>query len=189
MLCPSHTSLQKRLRAPLHQRTDAVMLQKARWGRQQAGLHSTLLRQTLGKHAQCYISLSKVLVQDIHMASQGKQVGTICRCLLYKVVSSSSLEPAAARNCRALQESFHACSSLWDALIEGTTNTYRSATALFTQQECINPNSSNRAAGAISHIWQKSKACFLSALALVHKVISKPWSAAFRTGGNSLQDN
>lgn len=91
--------LAKRLRAPLHQRTDAVMLQKARWGRQQTGLHPTLLRQTLGEHAQCYISLSKVLVQDIHMASQGKQVGSYrsvpalqsCNVLLTWASSSKKL--------------------------------------------------------------------------------------------------
>lgn len=92
------------------------------------------------------------------------KLGAIGWCLLYKVVMSSSLEPAAARNCLALQESLHACSSLWNALIEGATNTYRSATALIIQQECINPNSGNGTADATSYIWQKCQACFLSAL-------------------------
>lgn len=140
------------------------MLQKARWGRQQAGPHSTLLRQNLGEHAQCYISLSTVLVQDIHMASQDKQAGSYRLVPALQSCNVSSLEPAAARNCLALQESLHACSSLWNALIEGATNTYRSATALVTQQECINPNSGNGTADATSYIWQKCQACFLSAL-------------------------
>lgn len=163
------------------------MLQKARWGRYLAGLHSTLLRLwacMLSATSHCQQYLFKIPTRPL----RANKLGAIGWCLLYKAITSSSLEPAAARNYLALQESFHACSSLWDSLIEGATNTYRSVTALITQQELINPNNGNRAAGATSYICQKSKACYLSALSLVHKVISKPWSEAFRTG-NSLQDN
>lgn len=64
--------LAKRLKAPSSENrccsiTESKMRKTAGW----TSLHTT---QTLGVHAQCYISLSTVFVQDTHVASQGKQV-------------------------------------------------------------------------------------------------------------------
>lgn len=66
--------LAKRLKAPSSENrccnvTESKMRKTAGW----TSLHTT---QTLGEHAQCYISLSTVFVQDTHKASQGKQVGS-----------------------------------------------------------------------------------------------------------------
>lgn len=106
--------LAKRLRAPSHQRTDAVMLQKAKWGRQQAGLHSTLLRlwaSMLSATSHCQQYLFKTSTWPL----RANKLGAKGWCLLYKAVISTSLEPAAPRSCLALQESFHAYASFWDA--------------------------------------------------------------------------
>lgn len=95
MLCPSHTSLHEDW-VPSHQRADAVMVQKTRLGRPRARLHSTPFRHTLDEHVQCHISVSTVLVQEVHVPSQYGWPGTSNVrakgwCLLYKAVTNAPL--------------------------------------------------------------------------------------------------
>lgn len=127
MLCPSHTSLQKDWEH-LHIRTDAVMLQKARWGRQQAGFHSTLLRlwvSMLSATSHCQQYLFKTSTWPLRANKlRAKRLVLALQCYNIHLTWASSTKKLSGS-----AEEFPCIRKFMRCVTEGPTNTYRSATA------------------------------------------------------------